>query len=571
MSTAIANGYVDSQIWTPPSFRAALPDANPNAQIIVPGVRRASPLREYVVRSNQAFWGNYNRKLAALPTPIDDLDRELGTDVLRKMMLDPQINSSIYLAAVATMSRGMRIKPRVTDKLDPRYEDALFMMGFIEDNLAGLEHSTTELLVDMIVGSLVVGNCVAEQNYYLKEGGKHDGKLMLKNLKTKPPEVYAFLTDRFGNVPALAVPGPKGSVGIPPMVLADSQANLVLSGETVLLGSGWRAVPLAKFAVLANRKRYGDPRGYSALRPAYGAWYSLMRLWPEYIKYLVQFASPSIVGTLPEKAFPEYNPDTGETEDPLDVLYYELQNFANGSFMALRYGSVVDLKWSQGDGTAFTQAINLLNHQMVKAILHQLLATEEGKHQARAASSTHQDVLNMMVRGLKNSVVSMVQRQIFRQLILLNFGENAADTLTPYLSLGDIAQEDKSDMVKAYSAGGYVLGPTQFPAIDAELELEVRSIEQAQTDYETTNPTPVAVGGEGDSSGGSGGGSGGGDTKPKKKQDGKPQQSTKPKRDRRDGDGDGLINEKKALWESATEWVSGLFNHERDVTLEDDE
>lgn len=483
-------------LWLPPTLRASsdIPPqdiiANPNG-----GTRSSRATKEYVARSGGAFWANYRGKLQVLPRPIDDLDMELGTDKLRLMMMDPQINSSIYLAALAATSRGLRIKPRITDKKDPRYASAVQMQRFVEYNIACLDTSFTETLVDMLVGCLVNGNCVAEQTYDIKEGGEWDGKTVLCSIKPKPPEVYAFLVDQFGNNPALAAYKPSGGV-FPRFVPTNQNQQVVYNWGSLTagdLGKDWRVVPIQKFAVLSNRRRYSDPRGFSALRPAYSAWYLLMQIWPEYIKYLTQFASPSIVGTLPDKAFKEYNDETGEFEDPLDVLYAELLNFGNGTALALKYGATVDLKWSQGDGTAFTNAINALNHQMVKAILHQLLATEEGKHQARAASTTHQDVLNMMVRGLKNNIVSMIQRQIFKQLILLNYGANAAENLTPLCTLGDIAPEDRGDMIQAYAAGGYSIGPSQMPAIDAELELEVRSMEQAESDYGRSNPDPVAL------------------------------------------------------------------------------
>jgi hypothetical protein len=484
--------------------RGRPPKADPNAaRISTPESYRggivgdANPRREYVAKSNSAAWSSFKDYLTALPRATDDLDRELGTDTVRRMLQNPQLNSSLYLIALACLSRGLQIKPRITDTKDPRYAAAVEMQKFIQYNLDGMEHSYTEMLLDMIIGALSVGNAVAEQNYKLKVGGTYDGKIVLSTIKNKPPEVYCFLQDKYGNVPAIATYTGDGDFNHP-LRGTTQPSNLILPSSVQRkdnnqevaynnLPENWTAIPISKFAVLTYRQRYFDPRGQSALRAAYSAWYVLMQMWPEYLKYLTQFASPAIVGTLPEKVTPTYDPDTQEVLDPLDVLYTELLNFANGTVLALRFGSEVDLKFSNGDGTAFVNAINLLNHEMVKAILHQLLATEEGKNGNRAMSGTHQDILNVAVRGLKNLVVSMVQRQIFRPLIAMNFGENAAEMLTPLCSLGDIAQEDKSDMVRGYSLGGYKIGPSQWPAIDAELELEVRDAATAQKDYDDAN------------------------------------------------------------------------------------
>lgn len=513
------------ELWLPPAVAADIGRPSTPAadkQIILPrqtGVRRANPQREYAARAGNVFWKGIRESLSRLPRPVDDLDIIMGCDTIRRMMQDPQLNSSIFLVAMACLSRGIRVKPRITDPKDPRYDAAVRYQEFIEYNLAQLETSFTEVLQDMIVAALSYGNCVAEQTWKLREGGKWDGKLLLGSIKPKPPEVYAFVVDAYGNTPGIACWNPDKNPGTTGTGV-DTNTSVVYGWSQ--LAPGWEAIPIEKFAVLINRRKFGDPRGQSALRPAYHPWYLLQKLWPEYLKYLTQFASPSIVATTGEKDFPTVNPETNELEDPIDVLYEELLDFANGTVLALRYGSEVDLKWSQGDGTAFINAINLFNHQMVKAILHQLLATEESKHQARAASSTHQDILNIAVRGLKNMVVSMVHRQIFKPLIRFNFGDTAAELLTPFCSLGDIAQEDKASMTSAYSSVGYQLGPSQWPAIDAELELEVRSADEARKDYEANQKASQAAPGTKPGNPGSKGGSPGNNKNSKPKQGARP-------------------------------------------------
>src|ERR1019366_3706404 len=251
----------------------------------------------------------------------------------------------------------------------------------------------------------------------------------------KHPLVYVFLVDRYGNCPAIGTYNYQW--GTLPL------ANPTPAGT---LMNGWSAVPIEKFAVMTFRGRYSDPRGQSVMRACYAPWIMLMQIWPEYFKYLVQFASPSIVGTLPEKAYPITDAN-GDIQDPIDVMYSELLGFANGKALALRYGAQVDLKWSTSDGGAFTNAIRNINHEIIKPILHQVLSTEEGQHQSRAASSTHQDIFNVATRALKNLIVGMVNNQILKTLVRLNYGDAMADALTPKCSLGDVAPEDRAVML----------------------------------------------------------------------------------------------------------------------------
>lgn len=466
--------------------RVLAPD-NPNYYGNGANITPANPRKEYVARSNSLLWTREKNYLSALPQATDDLDRILSVNIIRRMMQNPQLNSAINLIALSAVGNGGSIKPAIRDRLDTRYDDAILMQRLICDNIDQLEYSFSEILVDIAVGGMCMGNSVSEQTWALQDSGQWKGKLMLDCIKPKVPEVYFFAIDKYGNVP-----------GIGTFVGEDankSTSNYLMPNIGILspgligtnLGPGWQVIDIKKFVVLTHRKQYGDPRGQSALKPAYTAWRLLMQIMPEYLKYLVQFASPSIVGELPERAIPEMDSD-GNLVDPIDTFFDQLESFMNGCVIAVRNGSKITLQWSQGDGTAFINAIGLLNHEMVKAVTYQSLATEEGKHQARAASATHQDVLNTGIRGIKNLLVSAVTRQIFRTLIELNYGRLAAQSLTPHFSLGEIAPEDRGAILTAAALTGYRTGPDQWPAMDAEAELEVRSTAQAVNDFNNYYP-----------------------------------------------------------------------------------
>ncbi len=448
-----------------------------------PNIPAVSPTKEKIARTASLINKSANG-MTRLQRAVDTLDYELDIPTLNLMMQDPQLNSSVHLCAMAMLSRGVKIKPKINDTKDPNYAKSQLYAEFMQHNLDCMEGSIEEVVSDMAVSALTFGANIAEQTYRYDVGGKFDAKLVLKNIKPKRPDLYGFVVDRAGNVIGIAgYTGQQAENGTIPNVVGETNVDLTKT----TLGAGWELIPIEKFAVFTFRKRFSDPRGQSALRPAYGAWFILQQIWPEYLKYLVQFASPSIVGTTPEKAFATRNQDTGQWQDPVDDLFEQLEQWANGGILALRFGSSVDLKFSLGDGTAFIGAISALNRQMVKAVLHQVLATEESKNMARAASTTHQDVLNIGIRALKATAVAMIEEHIFKPLIRYNFGDVAANSLCPEASLGDVEPEDRAAMVQGLAAAGYVFGPEQAPEIDASLEMTVRTPAQAKADFDAKN------------------------------------------------------------------------------------
>lgn len=479
-------------------------------------IRSIEPTREFVARSNtSALFGAVRSELTRLPRATDDLSRELTIETCDRMMNDPQISSAVYTLVLQALAKGLRAKPRYPKGHD-FYEEAVKMYDFISyeldychDNMLDyLEVGMTETLEDMAVARLVYGNSVAEQTRRIQVGGPLDGKLVMASLNVKSPNVYGYVVDPKGNVPGLAVytgetkeTRPGGAVSFLPMAVTETTTQIEMPISA--MGSGWEVLPISKFAVTAHRRKMNDPRGNSALRQAFNAWYLLMQIWPEFLKYLTQFASPSLVATMPERTPDRVRQSDGTLADPADILYEELVNFANGTVVVARHGTEIDTLFSQGDGTAFIQSINLLNHQMVKAILHSVLATEAPHNQTRAAQQGGKDILDIPTRGIKNGLCSMIHRQIWKRSILFNFGPLAAQYLTPIASLGDITAEDRNEAIKSWATAGFQVTPSQHVEIADILEITAPNEDELATMQEKAEteakppPAPAAPGGAG--------------------------------------------------------------------------
>jgi hypothetical protein len=327
-----------------------------------------------------------------------------------------------------------------------------------------------------------------------------ESKLLLNlvRIKPKPRQHVAFVVDPFLNVVGImgVQPGPFGG-------------QLSALGSATVEADDPRVLPRAKFAVLTFRPADGDPRGTSVLRAAYEPWWRKRQITGEYLAYLAQFAGPSIWATTPEgsDAQPVTDPlgnpiaDEPDPDPPDDLpqdaaptpeqqLYTALEVFRNGSLLVVPAGTEIHTIEMQGDGEPFLAGLAQADQQVTKAILTQTLATEEGQHQARAAASVHQDVLDTLVRQAKAAVARMLSNDILKPWVRLNYGEPAAAELVPVPSLGRTEAREVAELMVAVAGlkrAGY-LHPSQLPHLDEKLGLPVRDLTML-----TPQPTPDLV------------------------------------------------------------------------------
>jgi phage gp29-like protein len=270
--------------------------------------------------------------------------------------------------------------------------------------------------------------------------------------------MVAFVVDPFMNI-----------VGI-----AGQQANsmgLGLPSPGAYIANPQYLLPREKFAVLTFRPENNDPRGTSLLRAAYDPWVRKRQVLPEYVKYLAQFATPGLIGTVGPDADDAPDPDKPEqTITPEEALARTLSSFANSVAIALPDGTQVKVVESQGEGAAILNALAHCDQQIVVGILAQTLATMEGEHQARAAAMVHLEVLDTVVRQAKKSVVRMIRSDILRQWVLYNWGPTYLP-LVPRCTLTSTEQRQKPALMQAVSqliTAGF-FQPDQYPALDEML------------------------------------------------------------------------------------------------------
>jgi Protein of unknown function (DUF935) len=420
-----------------------------------------------------------------LPHPFDDLSEDFGIDVYVQMLKDPDVNAAVNILKASILEDGLQLAPGIEDQKKRDYKRAVKIRDLADQMLKRLTQPINTVLWNLL-DALAYGNKVAEQ---VSEWQTHGGErlLMLKAIKPKPGSQVAFVVDPYLNL--------LGLLGARP-------GEPQLSSGSVLNPDTARIIPPDKFCILTNRPEDCDPRGVSVLRPAYDPWWKKRQLSPEYLRYLAQFAAPSIWATPPEgaEAEPLTDPYGNPAEDddaepapsPLESLLASLVEWRNGYALAVPHGTEVHPVELVGDGVAFKTALQLYSGQIIKAILTQQLATEEGEHQARSAASVHQDVLDTIVRQGKQSVLEMVSNQLLIPWVRRNWGDQAAETLVPVPTLGTTEHQDVPALMSSVAAlmRAAYLHSSQLAAVDEMLGLPVRDWSQPNLLQPPPSPAP---------------------------------------------------------------------------------
>lgn len=476
-----------------PNGNANLAPPQPGQTVLI----RADPRREYVSGGLGGAGQWFNNFTKTLSWAIDDISQDFGDDVYERMLFDPQVASVINVFKASILEDGIDLSSGVGDADADGYDLAATIADAATEMLAALNPDLDTVLWNLM-DAIALGNRVAEQVYRTDELAGKRG-LVLEALRVKPRHMTAFVVDSFLRVLGLVgfIPG----VGAPLM-----QGYLLDIKQTPNL------LPREKFCVLSFRPRDNDPRGVSVLRACWTPWSLKQQVLREHVKYLTQFASPSLIGTTPENAQPAVetdalgnpltDPATGlarVAQSPEQLMNAQLVNFKNGTALSFPSGSKVDvLNNVPGGGGDFLAALDRYDRDIVKAVLSQTLATEEGEHQARAASSVHQDVLDTIVRQAKRAVVRAFSWDVLRPWVAYNWGKEAARTLTPVPTLGHAEAPDLPTLWTAMATlkGSGYLAPSQYQATDEMLNLPVRTAEELPTPAAppaTTQPPPLGV------------------------------------------------------------------------------
>jgi hypothetical protein len=441
------------------------------------------------LRSEYVAGGNYlyqpSPYLRSLPQHIDDLTAQFGTDLYERMLDDSKVTSSNNWLKLSVMAQGMRLVATVDDEQEEGYDQAQEIRDFCWDNLMRVSPSIYRVCYSLL-DAIADGYKVAEQTYeYVTEPG-YGVRTYLKTIKTKPRNVTAFVVDSFLNI--------KGLLGVVPGSTSGSIMTQGLLGFTPdSKFSPSNLLPRNRFVIFSHKPKNMDPRGTSDLRAAYTPWWLKQQTIYEYTKYLARFGSPGILGfTAPGANKQVYtdqfgNPLLDANNNPVylspeQVMLEGLLGYQGGTAAVFPNGAEVTIAKAEGNGEAFTDALIYADKQIDMALTSQTLASGEAQHQTGIATSTHQDIGDMVVAYTKQELADCIKSDCLYVLVAMNYGEDAARKFTPDISLSEMPQQDFStnaaSVAQLWSAG--YLDPSQQPGLDAKLNLPERSVQSIE-------------------------------------------------------------------------------------------
>jgi phage gp29-like protein len=227
---------------------------------------------------------------------------------------------------------------------------------------------------------------------------------------------------------------------------------------------------------------HDEPWGTSDLRGAYLYWQVKRNLVKWWSAYLERFADPLLHGTYP----------SGTSQADIDKLFKALQSLQQETVMTHGEGTIVELLESSGKTTTdFNTALDYYGKQIVKAILGQTLATEQGsKAGSYAQAKVHKDTLETYIRKLKRSLEETMNEQVIRDLIDLNFADRVYPNFALSLNDTDVVQLSQA-IYQMITAGEVIPGEEWIrPALGWPERPQEETITQSAPVDQMTKPAP---------------------------------------------------------------------------------
>lgn len=189
------------------------------------------------------------------------------------------------------------------------------------------------------------------------------------------------------------------------------------------LGQEEIEIPLNRCVIWSFGSEFGNPWGNSLLRPAYSPWLMkqvLIRLWNTHLE---RQATPLGIVALPQAEMVVWCPVHQREERNIEAMKHIMEDLHNRNSLIYSGGAEVRFERMEGKGEMFESAIRYQDNQILRALLIPSLLVTEGEYGTRAQAMVHQEAFQMMLSGIIRELKAVLDEQVFRPLIELNFGE----------------------------------------------------------------------------------------------------------------------------------------------------
>ncbi len=374
-----------------------------------------------------------------------------GLKIYYDMRQDDQTKACLHLKKSAIVMPGWDIE-----------SDDEELKEFVKEMLTGMEDSI-EGVITSILSAFDYGFSVHEIVYAYLETGKFKGKVGLSALRQKSPTRIYFDTDDFGRLKD------------------DGIIQRQYNGKEERL-------PKSKFVVYSYQKEFDNYYGESDLKAAYRPWFLKQNVQRYMGIYLERFAVPITIGQS------EVGAPTPQQKSEFQEI---IKNIQAGMAAFLPQGFTMELLEStRVDKGVFTSSIDVCNIAIARAILiPQLLGlvSQEGVG-SYGQSQTHFDVFAYILGGVARDVEEVLNEQVIRPLVILNYGEK--DKM-PKFRFNPMSEGQKESLAKTWSDAvqkGAVTATTETETMVRSLlkfpEPKKGEIEKAKKEAEPLPPAP---------------------------------------------------------------------------------
>lgn len=328
---------------------------------------------------------------------------------------DPTVRAGIEFLRLSVLSRLVGYR----NPQEPRIEE------FVRQTLEGMEGKLHDVVYELL-SALWAGFAVAEIVYRPQKG-----RMAIKKVKVlNPVSIY----------PSGIEIDEKGRIGRIVQKVGLEEIELPLE-RTILWSFGGE---------------FQNPWGSSLLRPAYQHWLikqALIRLWNTHLE---RQATPLGIVNIPQAEMPAYCPIHGKQERAMEVMRHIMEDLRNRSSLILSGGAEVSFEKMPAQGELFESAIRYHDVQILRALLIPSLLVSEAEYGTRAQAVVHQTAFQMMIEGIIRELKAVLEEQLFRRLVELNFGEARSWGEVVFKSFADTDYATWADVLSKLTKAGWL-------------------------------------------------------------------------------------------------------------------
>ena len=386
-------------------------------------------------KADTSYYSDYYLR----PYNPDDLFQKKGNyDLYDDMRDDEQIAALFHLKKLLILDNKWDI---VSEDEDVRQ----FIINILSEIPEGFEKNIYDML-----SALEYGFSLTEKVF-----ASEDNKIILKDLKTRPPHSFVFHQNEYGKIEEIQQ----------------------------YTGSGDIFLKCSKFIHYINQSEFDNPYGRSDLnKGVYTAWWSKTHIIKFWNIFLERHGMPTVHGTYPMKY-----------QDQKDELKKILKNIQAKTNIITPEEVKISLLESSGDGIAYKTAIDHYNIQIARKMLIPDLLGYSGEKQAGGSYSLGQEhfgIFYAILEQIRNEIQRLLNREIIRPLVEWNFGKEAKAEFS-FLRVDDTKREKNLTMFLEWVRMGKPVSPEAEEWFYQQVEAPFVEMPDKMLEVKPTEKTPM--------------------------------------------------------------------------------